>query len=160
MAGAIMNVTTDRWGTPFDLFSLMENIFGKFDLDAAADDNWAMCSEYITKEQNALNPETPWIGKNVFINPPYGKWITPFLNRSILECFNNQKHVTLLLPAKTDVKWFHELVWNFADSVTFIKGRLNFRDPESNKKNCATFPSMIVHFSPDFNGKVKFFQLN
>lgn len=159
MAGAIMDVTTDRWGTPFDLFSLMEDIFGKFDLDAASDDNWCMCENHITKEQDALNADTAWFGKNIFINPPYGKYIPLFLNRSIIECFQNQKHITLLLPAKTETKWFQKLVWNFADSVIFIEGRVAFRNPESKKDNYATFSSIIVHFSPDFDGKIKFYQL-
>lgn len=47
----------------------------------------------------------------------------------------------MLLPARTDTKWFHEWVLPYAE-IYFIKGRLKFGD----SKNSAPFPSMIVIF--------------
>ena len=49
--------------------------------------------------------------------------------------------VVMLLPARTDTKWFHEYIYNKAE-IRFIKGRLKF----GNSKNVAPFPSMIVVF--------------
>lgn len=49
--------------------------------------------------------------------------------------------VVMLLPARTDTKWFHEYIYNKAE-IRFIKGRLKF----GNSKNAAPFPSMIVVF--------------
>ena len=45
----------------------------------------------------------------------------------------------MLLPARTDTKWFHEFVLNKAE-IRFIKGRLKFGDGN----NSAPFPSMVV----------------
>ena len=53
-------------------------------LDAAASANNALCSRYITEEQNTL--ETPWanylsIPGYVWLNPPYSD-ITPFVQKA------------------------------------------------------------------------------
>lgn len=47
--------------------------------------------------------------------------------------------VVMLLPARTDTKWFHEYCYGKAE-IRFIKGRLKFGDG----KNSAPFPSMLV----------------
>lgn len=47
----------------------------------------------------------------------------------------------MLIPARTDTRWFHEYIYNKAE-VRFIKGRLKFGDAKEN----APFPSMIVVF--------------
>lgn len=47
--------------------------------------------------------------------------------------------VVLLLPARTDTRWFHEYVIGKSE-IRFIKGRLKFGDG----KNSAPFPSMLV----------------
>ena len=49
------------------------------------------------------------------------------------------KTVVMLLPARTDTKWFHKFVLNKAE-IRFIKGRLKFGDGN----NSAPFPSMVV----------------
>ena len=46
-----------------------------------------------------------------------------------------------LLPARTDTKWFHDYIYEYAD-IIFIKGRLKFEGGE--KLAPAPFPSMIV----------------
>ena len=45
----------------------------------------------------------------------------------------------MLLPARTDTKWFHEFIYH-KHEIRFIKGRLKFNDG----KNNAPFPSMLV----------------
>lgn len=49
--------------------------------------------------------------------------------------------VVMLLPARTDTKWFHEYIYGRA-TIRFIRGRLKF----GWSKNSAPFPSMIVIF--------------
>jgi site-specific DNA-methyltransferase (adenine-specific) len=48
----------------------------------------------------------------------------------------------MLIPARTDTKYFHEYIYNKAKEIRFIKGRLKFGD----SKNPAPFPSMVVVF--------------
>jgi len=50
-----------------------------------------------------------------------------------------------LIPARTDTRWFHELVIPKAAEIRFIKGRLKFGDAE----NAAPFPSMLVIFKKE-----------
>lgn len=47
----------------------------------------------------------------------------------------------MLLPARTDTKWFHEYIYGRAE-VRFVRGRLKF----GGSKNSAPFPSMVVVF--------------
>jgi site-specific DNA-methyltransferase (adenine-specific) len=82
-------------------------------------------------------------GKRVFVNPPYGKAIRGWLEKALTEIKQwNSEVIVFLLPAYTDVKWFHEIVLPKADEIRFIKGRLKFGE----HNNSAPFASMIVVF--------------
>lgn len=82
-------------------------------------------------------------GKRCYINPPYGKGIRDWLEKAIKEIKEgNTNTAVFLLPANTDVKWFHEIVLPNAREIRFIKGRLKF----SEHNNTAPFASMIVIF--------------
>lgn len=48
----------------------------------------------------------------------------------------------MLLPARTDTKWFHEYIYHKAE-IRFIRGRLKFGE----SKNSAPFPSMVVVYN-------------
>lgn len=51
----------------------------------------------------------------------------------------------MLIPARTDTKWFHDYIYNKSNvQIRFLKGRLKF----SGANNSAPFPSMIVIFNP------------
>jgi site-specific DNA-methyltransferase (adenine-specific) len=78
-----------------------------------------------------------WRGKRVFCNPPYGPGLRSFLERAL-----EADIAVFLIPARTDTRWFHEIVLPYAKEIRFIKGRLKFGD----SKNSAPFPSMIVIF--------------
>lgn len=49
--------------------------------------------------------------------------------------------VCMLLPARTDTKWFHDFCYK-QHRVDLIPGRLKF----GGAKNSAPFPSMVIHF--------------
>jgi site-specific DNA-methyltransferase (adenine-specific) len=66
--------------------------------------------------------------------------MVPFLQR-----FHEPQLAVYLIPARTDTRWFHELVLPFASEIRFIKGRLKFGDA----KNSAPFPSMLVVYRND-----------
>lgn len=80
---------------------------------------------------------TPWYGKRVFCNPPYGPGLGKWLERAqeaILAVY--------LIPARTDTRWFHDICLPEAKEIRFIRGRLKFGDAV----NSAPFPSMLVIF--------------
>lgn len=149
-----MELTTaisNDWGTPFELFEFAQYMYGKFDLDAAAEYDWKMCSEYIDENMDALNLETKWSGKNIWINPPYNiKSITKFVNRAILES-QSGKSITMLLPVKSDQQWFHDLL-NYGVEILFIKKRIKFRRRNGLSAVGASFPCMLVNIQ-HFHGK-------
>lgn len=96
-----------------------------------------------------LNGETDGLvinwGKRVYANPPYGKEIQRWLHKAIGEIENGRTELAVfLLPAYTDVKWFHEIVLPLASEIRFIKGRLKF----GTHNNTAPFASMVVIFKP------------
>ncbi len=49
--------------------------------------------------------------------------------------------IVMLIPARTDTRWFHEYILGQAE-IRFVKGRLCFGDGMGR----APFPSMIVIF--------------
>ena len=77
-------------------------------------------------------------GYRCYCNPPYGREISKWVEKAYSE---NKKGVlvVLLLPARTDTKWFHEYIYK-KHEIRFIKGRLKFNDG----KKSAPFPSMVV----------------
>ena len=124
------------WETPQDLFDKLNAEF-HFDLDVCALPENAKCEKYYTPEDDSLLQ--PWNGV-CWCNPPYGRTIGKWIQKAY-ETFAGGGTVVMLLPARTDTKWFHEYIYNKAE-IRFIKGRLKF----GNSKNAAPFPSMVVVF--------------
>jgi site-specific DNA-methyltransferase (adenine-specific) len=74
-----------------------------------------------------------------FVNPPYNKiilWV-----KKAYEEWKKGKTVVLLIPSRTDTRWWHDYVMS-ATEIRFIKGRLCFDDSKHN----APFPSCLVIF--------------
>lgn len=129
---------TDLWATPQDFFDKLNEEF-RFDLDVCALPDNAKCERYFTPEVDGLSQ--PWTG-NVWCNPPYGREIGAWVKRGYLAAKTGHADVVvMLLPARTDTRWFHEYI-NGKVEIRFIKGRLKFGD----SKNSAPFPSMVVVF--------------
>ena len=127
---------TDKWATPQDFFDKLNNEF-KFQLDVCADENNHKCARFFTKEQDGLLQE--WGGARVWCNPPYGRGVEEWIKK----CSKCDLAV-MLLPARTDTKWFHEYIYGKAE-IRFVRGRLKF----GNQKNSAPFPSMVVVFKKE-----------
>lgn len=79
-----------------------------------------------------------WEAKN-FVNPPYSK-IKEFVEKAIEE-HKKGKEVVLLIPARTDTKYFKKLI-DYGVDITFITGRLHF-----NESNSAPFPSCYIYLN-------------
>ena len=115
-----------EWGTPPDLFRDLDKEF-HFDFDP--------CPLH-SSEDGLLPLFTSWKGRRVFCNPPYGPPITEWLKRA-----DEAEIAVFLIPARTDTRWFHELVLPKAKEIRFFRGRLHFKGPYP-----APFPSMLVIF--------------
>lgn len=136
---------TDLWETPQDFFDNLNALFS-FTLDACALPWNAKCEKYYTPEQDGLN--MPWTG-TVWCNPPYGRGVEKWVEKAYNTAKDGMAVVVMLLPARTDTKWFHDFCYfNKYATVRFVKGRLKF----GGCKNSAPFPSMVVIFRPS-NGR-------
>ena len=117
-----------EWGTPQYVYDALHAEF-HFDLDPCPLDG---------TQDGLARLFTEWRGHRVFCNPPYGsKAITEWLERakeSILAVY--------LIPARTDTRWFHDLVLPQASEIRFLRGRLKFGKATTS----APFPSMVVIF--------------
>lgn len=130
---------TDEWATPQDLFDRLDAEF-HFTLDPCSTDENAKCAKHYTKEQDGLKQD--WTGETVFCNPPYGREIGEWCLRCYAHSIGGGTAV-MLVPSRTDTKWFHEYVYGKAE-LRFIKGRVKYGGAKYN----APFPSMIVIFRP------------
>lgn len=132
---ALFSSRTEEWGTPQELFNELNEEF-HFTLDPCSTDENAKCEKHYTKEQDGLKQD--WTGETVYCNPPYGKEITGWVQKCY-EHFVGGGTAVMLIPARTDTKWFHDWVWGKSE-IRFIRGRLKYNDG----KGRAPFPSMLV----------------
>lgn len=135
---------TDEWATPLDFYNTLNNEFN-FNLDPCATDDNHKCAKYFTKTDNGLLQS--WEGYKVFCNPPYGRAIGSWVEKAYNESQKKDTLIVMMLPARTDTKWFHNFIYHKA-KIRFIKGRLKF----GGCKNAAPFPSMVVIFKGASNG--------
>jgi hypothetical protein len=118
---------SDRWATPPDVYAALNDEFN-FNFDPCPLDG---------TENGLARLFVTWEGKRVFCNPPYGPGIGEWLKRGL-----EAQVAVFLIPARTDTRWFHEIVMPNAKEIRFLKGRLKFGDAV----NSAPFPSMVVVF--------------
>lgn len=134
---------SSEWETPQDLFDALDREY-HFTLDPCASDTNHKCEKYFTKEMDGLSQD--WTNDIVFMNPPYGRGISKWVNKAVQSAMSGAT-VVCLLPSRTDTRWW-ELLWNYeahaprlwVKSIRFIKGRLKFGGQSSS----APFPSVIV----------------
>jgi site-specific DNA-methyltransferase (adenine-specific) len=107
-------------------------------LDACTtEDNPLNLPKYYTEKEDGLKkPWKTW----TWCNPPYsqaGLWV----EKAFKEWKKGHRSI-LLLPARTDTKWFHKWIYDNGPQYRFLKGRLKFEGMD----NSAPFPSMLVIF--------------
>lgn len=170
---ALFSSAAGDWQTPPELFAKLDSMFGPFDLDAAANWRSARVENYLSVADDALSQ--PWNGR-VWLNPPYGRgidaWIKKAHDEAMIEA--NADLVVCLLPARTDTKWFHELVAGEAAEVLFVEGRAKFlgggypvevpndeflflagagRQYTEGELSSAPFPSLVVVYRSPKSGR-------
>jgi len=148
---------SDEYQTPPYLYDFLDGIF-HFTLDPCASLQIERQKRINTKVKytiydNGLNKN--WINYSTFINPPYSqikRWIDKALYEfdRRLETFSKSQglmkpsSIVLLVPARTDTKWFHKIADHPYAKVILLKGRLQF---DKSKRSKAPFPSCIFVLS-------------
>lgn len=136
--------TTDIWLTPP---SLIEKL-GEFDLDPCCPNNltWKTAKKYYSLENGQNGLELPWNGR-VFLNPPYSNWVD-FLKK--LSEYNNG---IALIFARVETRGFFDYIWNKANSLLFLKGRVKFLRSDGSKAQSSTQPSVLIAYGEE-NSKI------
>lgn len=142
---------SDEWKTPLDFFN---KYVGNANFDPCpGHGDYLLPIPFVNRECDGL--AIAWHGTRVFVNPPYSN-IKAWVDKSIQELKAKHCNVVLLLvPSRTDTKWFQELwgyyLHNYGISTyfDFIPGRIHF----NNAKNGAPFPSVLITIV-DYGGGV------
>lgn len=134
------NVTTTTWLTPPHILKAL----GDFDLDPCASLNrpWDTAKHHYTEEDDGLIQ--PWFGR-VWCNPPYGREMNAFLERMV----THDRGGVVLIFARTETKAFFDYVWDRADAILFLKGRLKFHKPDGFEGNTAGSPSVLIAYGQE-----------
>lgn len=167
---------SNEWETPDKLFNELNQKFGPFELDAAANLANTKVSTFYCEKNSGLNKS--WGGVKVYLNPPYSKpehackrnckkktcikrghCISEYVPgqidfvRKAYEESRNGCQVCLLIPARTDTEIFHTYIWDRDKQQVYswVK-HLDFL-PDRVKflvngveSDSAPFPSMVVVF--------------
>lgn len=131
-----------HWGTPPEIFDPLHAEFD-FTLDPCARPESAKCSKFYTEEQNGL--EQTWAGERVFMNPPYGREIYPWIEKARVEA-DQGALVVGLVPAYTDLSWWHAHIVNRAE-VRYLRGRVRYIT-DGPYRASGFFASVIVIWHP------------
>lgn len=108
---------TDVWLTPPEIL----NALGPFDLDPCAPEvrPWDTAARHYWIDGLSL----PWSGR-IWLNPPYSDY-APWVTR-----LADHGSGIAILFARTETVAFDKFVWQRADALLFIRGRLHFHRPD------------------------------
>jgi hypothetical protein len=127
---------SDDWVTPPEIIQKL----GPFDLDpcAAPGQFYPTAKRMITPPADGL--DLKWNGR-VWLNPPYSQvhaWLPNLVEGG---------RGTALLASRTEVeRWFWPFVWEAADAILFLRGRLYFHRPDGSTSGNAGHGSVLVAY--------------
>lgn len=128
---------SNGWRTPVEVLELLHVMWeGGAELDPCASSDAAhhFAKRNLTVDDDGLEEE--WRG-TTFVNPPFSD-----LADWAAKCASSpHAEVVLLLPARTDTRYWHEHVRK-ADAICFWRGRLTFVGAPS----VAPFPVAFAYF--------------
>lgn len=127
-----------EWATPPEVFNPLHQEFG-FTLDVCATAANAKCARFFDEATNGLLQE--WGRSTCWMNPPYGREIYAWTRKAREEAARGAI-VVGLLPASTDLAWWHEDVVGYAD-VRYLRGRVRFLT-DGPYRASGFFPSVVV----------------
>ena len=65
------------------------------------------------------------------------------MKKAYEESLTNDGVIVLLIPARTDIRYWHDYVFGKAKDIRFLKGRLKF-ELNGEAKQSAPFPSAVI----------------
>ena len=131
--------TKVEWLTPPNLVLKL----GEFDLDPCSpiDAPFLHAKNNFTIIDDGLSKD--WFGR-VYLNPPYGRGMELWLEK--LKFHGNG---IALIFARTETKCFFEHIWNDADAILFVKGRIRFYHISGIQAGTPGAPSVFIAYGRD-----------
>lgn len=153
--------------TPPDLYAALHEEF-HFDIDLTANSENHLCTKWYGPQRNGvlvdalLEPTWVYEGQKVgYANPPYGKFVTPFLAKVALEQSRGFTSV-VLLPVRIN-RAFKAIVLREATEIRFLDERVKFwyrgypkLNPATHQHDPALFDSVLAVFKPRPSGRLNF----
>ncbi len=130
----------DEWLTPPELVGAV----APFDLDPCSPIKrpWDTAWLHYNIKDDGL--KAPWFGR-IWLNPPYGLQATKWLRKLAIH-----GNGIALIFARTETKMFFDTVWNSADAVLFLRGRLYFHHSDGTRaKANAGAPSCLIAYGKE-----------
>lgn len=137
---------SDEWLTPPEIIKVL----GSFDLDPCSPISrpWNTADRHYTLQDDGLSQE--WTGR-VWMNPPYGKEAEKWLRK-----LSDHGNGIALIFARTETAAFFREVWNKADSLCFIEGRIYFHRVDGVRAQAnAGAPSVLIAYGASNNEILK-----
>lgn len=136
--GFAVDRTTGKedWLTPPEILRAL----GPFDLDPCSPIGrpWDTAALHYTVLDNGLMK--PWAGR-VWLNPPYGDKTAAWMER-----LAKHGNGIALIFSRTETSTFFPWVWDFADALLFLRGRLCFYTKEGRRGGTAGAPSVLIAY--------------
>lgn len=134
------NMRTDEWLTPPEILKPL----GEFDLDPCSPviRPWSTAAVHYTIDDNGL--EKDWFGR-VWLNPPYGRGILPWMKKMA-----EHARGIALIYARTETEFFQRYVFEAADSILFLEGRVRFCNVAGFRvKGNSGAPSVLIAYGQE-----------
>lgn len=128
---------SDVWLTPPDILQPL----GRFDLDPCCPKRmpWPTADVMLSLPVDGLKVE--WKGR-VWLNAPYGPELWPWLEK-----LADHGNGIAIAFARTETAGFHKHVWQRADALLFLEGRLHFYHVNGQRaKANAGGPSVLIAY--------------
>ena len=153
------------WETPQDLLDKLNEIY-RFDWDAAAtastfkvgpkeagnlgwyygpDHEYEELRDAFAVDWQQDSNDYPSTNKTIWLNPPYGRDIRKWMDKAYEESRKPGLTVVVLTFARTDTRWWHEVVSKAAE-VRLLKGRVKFLQ-DGKVLAPAPAPSAVITFA-------------
>ena len=129
----------DEWLTPPHIIQAL----GQFDLDPCSPilRPWDTAVMHYSVLDDGL--QLPWLGR-VWLNPPYGREAATWLKR-----LSDHGDGVALIFSRTETEMFQCWVWDRADAILFLTGRLHFHFVDGTRAAANSgAPSCLVAYGP------------
>lgn len=122
--------------TPPEIIKLVVKILGRIDLDPCSNPYSMIISKRkFTELDGEKTFISKWIGKKIFINPPFSpsKLQDKFIEKAINESKN--KEILILVPCRTETIRWQKNIFKKCDAICFLNKRIKFFIKFKRKKN-------------------------